>query len=172
MSADGTRARRAEILARARTVVVKVGSAVLASERGLEARSVDTNALKVQLHDLIEGGNIAQAVLICQSTPGPIASVLADVKQLMKDVDAPDALRFTAAMTDGANVYAFRWACDAKAPSLYWRRDGTDDLVIVSEPYDEDRNHWNPIPQGAVLVAREGEPVQILPLDVSGRIAA
>ena len=101
-----------------------------------------------------------------------VSSVLADVRRLMTEGDAPDALRFTAALTDGDNVFAFRWACDAKAPTLYWRRDCADDLIIVSEPYDDDRSHWNPIPQGSVLVAIKGQPVEILPLDVSGRLAA
>ena len=96
-----------------------------------------------------------------------IASVLADVKALMKEMNCGDALRFTAALTDGANVYAFRWACDGKAPSMYWRRDGSEDLVIVSEPYDDDRSIWNPIPQGSALVAKAGAPVEILPLAVS-----
>lgn len=102
---------------------------------------------------------------------GPVAaitSVLADVKTLMTETGACDALRFTAALTDGESVYAFRWACDGKAPSMYWRRDGSDDLVIVSEPYDDDRTFWNPIPQGSVLVAKAGAAVEILPLNVNG----
>jgi len=40
MNAEGLRQRRAEILARAHTVVVKVGSAVLTSDHGLDARNV------------------------------------------------------------------------------------------------------------------------------------
>lgn len=101
-----------------------------------------------------------------------IASVLTDVKRLMSESHVTEALRFTAALTDGDDVYAFRWACDAKAPTLYWRRDGSDDLVIVSEPFDEERGCWNPIPQGSVLVARKGKAVDIVPLQVMGCLAA
>lgn len=107
-----------------------------------------------------------------QEPVSAIASVLADVKQIMNEMGNCDALRFTAAMTDGENVYAFRWACDGKAPTLYWRRNCGDDLIIVSEPFDDDRAHWNPIPQGSVLVAPAGQPVEILPLDVTGRLKA
>ena len=98
------------------------------------------------------------------------ASVLADVKRLMGESGVHDPLRFTSALTNGRDVYAFRWACDAKAPTLYWRRDGSSDLCIVSEPYDDDRSYWNPIPQGSVLVAREGHPVEIRPIGVLAQV--
>lgn len=100
------------------------------------------------------------------------ATVLADVKHLMSQSGVHDPLRFTSALTNGRDVYAFRWACDAKAPTLYWRKDGTGDLCIVSEPYDEEKGCWNPIPQGSVLVARAGQPVEIVPMNVSAQLAA
>lgn len=101
-----------------------------------------------------------------------VASVLSEVKSLMQGAGVREALRFTSALTNGRDVYAFRWACDAKAPTLYWRRDGSDDLCIVSEPYDEEKGCWNPIPQGSALVARAGAQVEIVPMCVSGRLAA
>ena len=101
-----------------------------------------------------------------------IASVLADVKALMKTAAVPEALRFTSALTNGRDLYAFRWACDGKAPSLYWRKDGTDNLCVVSEPYDETPGCWTPIPQGSALVAREGRAVEIIPMAVLARLAA
>ena len=101
-----------------------------------------------------------------------IGSVLAEVKALMQASGVCEALRFTSALTDGRNLYAFRWACDARAPTLYWRKDGTDNLCVVSEPYDEAPGCWTPIPQGSVLIARAGEPVTIAPMAVMGRLAA
>ena len=35
-----------------------------------------------------------------------------------------EPLRFTAALSDGDDLYAFRWACDGRPPSLYLRKDG------------------------------------------------
>jgi len=100
-----------------------------------------------------------------------VVSVLAEVKAMMQAnaVEAP--LRFTSALADGRDLYAFRWACDNKAPTLYWRQDG-DDLCVVSEPYDEQKGCWNPIPQGSVLVARAGEVVRVVPMRIAVAEAA
>lgn len=100
-----------------------------------------------------------------------VVSVLADVKDMMQAANVRAPLRFTSALTDGRDVYAFRWACDDKAPTLYWRQtDG--DLCVVSEPYDSERGCWNPIPQGSMLVARAGAAVEIMPMRIEARQAA
>ncbi len=83
MSADGTKARRAEILARARTVVVKVGSAVLASERGLEARSV--GRLVDQLSALHDRG--LKVVLV---SSGAVAAGRMRIRQGVSGAEAID----------------------------------------------------------------------------------
>jgi glutamine amidotransferase len=86
------------------------------------------------------------------------------------DVDEP--LRFTAAYTDGESLYVFRWACDAKPPSLYYR-EGETGLLVVSEPFDTKRDVWTPVPKGCTLVARPGRPVAITCLDEAmARLAA
>ncbi len=59
-----------------------------------------------------------------------------------------DPLRFTSALTDGETLWAFRWASDDKAPSLYWR-ETRDGLVVVSEPLDGERGCWREVPQAA-----------------------
>lgn len=100
-----------------------------------------------------------------------IASVLADVKAMMQDASVCDALRFSAALTNGEDIYAFRWACDAKAPTLYWRIKPKG-LFVVSEPFDDERSNWNALPQGSVLVARAGEEVRVADLVFPGAMAA
>jgi glutamine amidotransferase len=89
-------------------------------------------------------------------------STLADIKAMMSSDQVCEALRFTAVVTDGRDLHAFRWACDAKAPTLYWR-DDAGRLLVVSEPLDDVRDTWRPVPQGHALVAREGRPVEIRP---------
>ena len=71
------------------------------------------------------------------------------------DIDEP--LRFTAAYTDGETLVAYRWACDDKPPSLYWR-ESPGGLLVVSEPIDADRDGWREIPRGCTLLARPGAP--------------
>ena len=71
-------------------------------------------------------------------------------------------LRFTAALTDGHAIYAFRYAAQDSANTLYYRgnRDGT---VIASEPLDTGQDPWTPVPENHVLVARPEELPQVFP---------
>jgi len=102
---------------------------------------------------------------------GAMSATLAGIKALMQDCEACEPLRFTAAWTNGSDLYAFRWACDGKAPTLYWReREGT--LTVVSEPLDDLRDQWLPVPQGHALVARKGKPARLVTFDVPMRLAA
>jgi len=85
-------------------------------------------------------------------------TVLSEIRQVTKKADIAEALRFAAVFTNGDTLHAFRWACDDKAPTLYWRHDNNG-LHVVSEPLDEARGDWNALPQGSMLVAdRHGLP--------------
>ena len=97
----------------------------------------------------------------------PIAAItetLHDVHGLMTKAGLREALKFTAALTDGRDLYAFRWASDARAPTLYWRQNA-DNIIVVSEPLDGERAQWREVPQGCVLVARDGRCTAIRPLE-------
>jgi predicted glutamine amidotransferase len=100
---------------------------------------------------------------------GAMASTLADIEALAAGACEP--LRFTAALTDGEDIHAFRWASDGKAPTLYWR-ETADDLLVVSEPLDDTRERWNLVPQGCALIARRSRPVEVRPFEVRTRLAA
>jgi predicted glutamine amidotransferase len=102
---------------------------------------------------------------------GAMASTLGDIKAMMTDCAVCEPLRFTAALTNGDDIFAFRWACDGKAPSLYWKDDGGS-LLVVSEPLDDSRERWHPVPQAHALVARRGKPVEIRPFDIAMQKAA
>lgn len=88
------------------------------------------------------------------------ASVLSDVLRLMRKSQTKEPMRFAASFTDGETLYAFRWACDSKAPTLYWRND-CDGLHVVSEPFDDTHVGWNALPQGSVLVSKMGQTVDV-----------
>jgi len=102
---------------------------------------------------------------------GAMASTLADIKVLMREARISEPLRFTAALTDGRDLHAFRWACDGRAPTLYWR-ESEQGLLVVSEPLDDTHERWNLVPQGRALVARRGRPVEIRPFEVGLALAA
>jgi glutamine amidotransferase len=82
-----------------------------------------------------------------------------------------EPLRFTSALTDGRNLYAFRFSANDKSNSLYYRASGPD-LLIASEPLDDNREVWNPVPTNHMLVARAGAAIELSPIDLAVRIAA
>jgi glutamine amidotransferase len=94
------------------------------------------------------------------------SSVLGEVCAIMRKANINDALRFAACFTDGDCIHAFRWSCDEKAPTLYWRRDGQG-VQIVSEPLDETRERWNAVPQGSMLTTKGGTAVEVRPFEVT-----
>src|SRR5262249_3157929 len=79
--------------------------------------------------------------------------------------------RVTRALTNGRDLYAFRYAANDNANSLYYRESGGN-VVIVSEPLDAERAHWKPVTPGHAIVARHEERVAIEPFLTEHRVAA
>jgi ergothioneine biosynthesis protein EgtC len=105
------------------------------------------------------------AILSSGAEENPIRATeetMTRLKDLLLREDSKPALRFTAALCNGREIYAFRYALNDSANSLYYRRSryGT---VIASEPLDDDRAGWTAVPENSVVIAREGHIVQTLP---------
>ena len=117
----------------------------------------------------------ASAVVIAAAAPRPnraFAAViavteprltLARLTALVNANEAADRMRFTAAMSNGQNLYAFRYAVNDRANTLYYRESETT-IVIVSEPLDKDHNNWISVPENHVIVALAGERARVRPL--------
>lgn len=90
-----------------------------------------------------------------------MAQTLAIVRRMMEEMGEEEPLRFAAAITDGENLYAFRWASDDRAPTVYYTQEDGN-LLIVSEPVDRERARWQALPAAHAIVAREGEGVEIV----------
>jgi glutamine amidotransferase len=99
------------------------------------------------------------------------ARMLKHVQAVMADAGVEEALRFTCALTDGETLWAFRWASDDKAPSLYYR-ETPDALLVVSEPLDTERACWREAPQGCALIAAPGRPLEVRCMNAAIRQAA
>ncbi len=99
------------------------------------------------------------------------ARTLNNIVALMQRAGATEALRFTSALSDGVNLYAFRWASDDRAPTLYYRQTAAS-LVVVSEPLDGERGWWKEVPQGFALVAEADAPAQVRCMNEAMRAAA
>ena len=91
---------------------------------------------------------------------GPIVAVeqtLARIHAEMIAAGIDEPLRFSAALSDGRQLYVFRWSSDNQAPSVYYRQR-QQALIVVSEPIDDGScGAWEAVPAGQVLEARCGE---------------
>ncbi|NVO15436.1 MAG: class II glutamine amidotransferase [Rhodoplanes sp.] len=102
---------------------------------------------------------------------GAVARTLAAVTAMCCEDGHADPLRFTAAIANGRDLYAFRYAVNDKANTLYYRAVGKD-VVIVSEPLDEDRSEWHAVAPDHVVVARANHAPEVLPFRVAQQVAA
>ena len=96
---------------------------------------------------------------------------LTTLTELVSTSGTTEPLRFTAALTDGENLYAFRYAYGGSANTLYYRETGHS-VVVVSEPLDMDREFWKPVPPGHLIASRPGKPVLLEPFPEVTRLAA
>jgi glutamine amidotransferase len=122
------------------------------------------------LYPLRGGTTDSEAILLCAMANGleqdPVAAVsvtLAKIMGLMRDGGVTEPLRFTASISDGQRIWAFRWASDRRPPTLYWREDETG-LVVVSEPIDEHPTDWHAVPPSYCLTAEIGQRIVLTPM--------
>jgi glutamine amidotransferase len=102
---------------------------------------------------------------------GATTRTLATIMDIVRASGTDEAVRFTAALSNGRDLYAFRYCSDDTANSLYYREDG-EDVVVVSEPLDKDRAGWKPVPPGHLIVARAGQKADPQPFPHDRRLAA
>jgi glutamine amidotransferase len=102
---------------------------------------------------------------------GAVARVLAALTDMASANGLREALRFTAALANGRDLFAFRYAANDKANTLYYQ-ESNGNVVVVSEPLDTDHARWKPVPAGHVLIASAGKPAKLAPIHVGARVAA
>lgn len=109
---------------------------------------------------------IALSLGLAANPVSAIETMLTRVTAEMKAAGIEDPLRFTAALTDGDALWAFRWASDGDPATLYFERT-EEGLIVASEPFNEKRDEWIRVPSGHALIARPGESVDMPPLKVA-----
>ena len=102
---------------------------------------------------------------------GATSRVLATLTEMVSADAKKEPLRFTSALSNGKDLYAFRYSANDQANTLYYRESGSN-VLIVSEPLDTERGNWKPVPPGHVVVALDGKPVTIEPFLAEHRVAA
>lgn len=84
---------------------------------------------------------------------GAFAEALSFVERQAGKLGLKPHIRFTAAFTNGHDLYAVRYATDWKAPTLYAAPMGDGrGYCIVSEPLNDDIDTWVEIPDGTAVV--------------------
>lgn len=101
---------------------------------------------------------------------GATARTLATLTDLVEQSGSNEPLRFTSALSNGRDIYAFRYVYKDVANTLYYR-ESYGSVVIASEPLDTERDDWKPVPSGHVLIAREGQPVTLQPIAAQAEAA-
>lgn len=95
-----------------------------------------------------------------------MAAALRLCRDKMSAAGVASPLRFSAVLTDGERLHAFRWSSDARPPSLYWRRLN-EGVAISSEPFSFDAEPWTPLPPNTVASIRSHE-MRTEPFDPCG----
>ena len=114
------------------------------------------------------------AILGAGAEADPVVATMRTLNVLTDMVRASgtkEPLRFTAALSDGETLYAFRYSNNETPNTLYYR-EAQDNVVIVSEPLDTERAHWKAVPQAHLIIARPHGPVELLAFPETARVAA
>lgn len=95
---------------------------------------------------------------------GAMRQMVATVVEEAVKANVPPFLRLTAAMSNGDQLYAVRYATDAYAPTLYTATLApSSGICVVSEPLDGEAANWIAVPANSfVTVSRQGR-IAILP---------
>ena len=97
-------------------------------------------------------------------------NVLLALGELVNENGLRERRRFTSALSNGRDLFAFRFAENDTANSLYFREDG-DQVIVVSEPYDKEPD-WSEVPANHVLIALAAARAKIVPLFESNSLDA
>lgn len=84
-----------------------------------------------------------------------VRAVLQETEAAMQAKGIAAPMRFAAALADGRQVWAFRYASDAAAPTLYLKpqRGG---WAVASEPLGDDAEAWSALAQSQVVHLHDG----------------
>jgi glutamine amidotransferase len=130
------------------------------------------NLIPDELYPSRIGTTDSEAVFLAMMGAGletdPLAAAETTLRRICALVNEDghrERLRFTSALTNGRDLYAFRFAENDTANTLYFREE-SGDVVVVSEPLDR-TGTWIAVPSNHVLVARYGCAAELQPFSPS-----
>ena len=104
-------------------------------------------------------------------TTDPVGAIQKTIKIALKTMDenhADEPLRASLAVTDGKEIWAFRYSNDTQSPTLYYGQPHTraEDHyknkfnAIASEPSDSEADHWYKVDEGMCVHWTRDELIQ------------
>ena len=84
---------------------------------------------------------------------------LSALSEMVSASGIQEPLRFTAALANGRDLYAFRYAANDTANTLYFRNTAGN-VVVVSEPLNSEHARWKPVP-ARPHAGRAGRPAGV-----------
>jgi predicted glutamine amidotransferase len=131
-------------------------------------RQVET-MIPDELYPSRVGTTDSEAIFLAMMGVGmndPLAAaegVLKTLTDFVNQNEPADRFRFTAALANGRDLYAFRYAVNDRANTLYYS-ETEKGIVVVSEPLDKDQSDWLTVPENHVVVACDGQKARVVPL--------
>ena len=102
---------------------------------------------------------------------GAAETVLARLTAMVNETSPPDRLRFTAALSNGRDLYAFRYAVNDRANTLYYRKSVAASSSSPSRSTATTRTgSW--CRKNSVVVACAGERARVVPMFHHHQVAA
>ena len=92
---------------------------------------------------------------------GATRRIIQTLCELVNQDGHRERLRFTSALANGRDLFAFRFAENDSANSLYFREAG-ERLIVVSEPFDKEPD-WIEVPPNHALIALASRSAEIVP---------
>lgn len=106
---------------------------------------------------------LALAEGLSDDPKGALERAVGRLEALSRAKGAAPHIRLTVGMSDGATLYAARYASDAFAPTLYHRYSTSrEGYAIVSEPLESGQADWQAVPPASFLTVTE-EGVEVSP---------
>lgn len=101
---------------------------------------------------------------------GATRAVLQSLVGLVNEGRLHERLRFTSAIANGRDLYAFRVGVNDAANTLYFREAGGQ-VIVVSEPFDKETD-WTEVPPNHAVIARASDLVKIVPVELANSTAS
>jgi len=81
--------------------------------------------------------------------PAALRQAVRLIEERRRTLPGAEPFHASFALSDGWRLWAVRWASDGVPPTLY-RSEGSDHRLLVSEPLDEETDHWHALPRNSL----------------------